>query len=79
MSCVNIIVIGIFCPLYQALNPDINVFELFYGSWIWAEVDSSLLFNDRGFLRRVKNIKNEFFDNFEEDANTDKTNWGEED
>lgn len=64
------------CPVKESANR--KILGDLYGPWIKAEAEAALLIRERGNLRRVENMKNEHFDNFSKDINTDEIN-GEED
>lgn len=49
-----------------------------YGPWLEAEVEATLLVRDEESLRRVENMRNEYFDNFSSNINTNDINGGEE-
>lgn len=50
-----------------------------YGSWLKAEVKTSLLVREGDMLWRVENKKSEHYDNFSDDINIDEINGDEDD
>lgn len=49
-----------------------------YGPWIIAEVETAILIKDNDLHRRVENPRNEHFDSFSNDTNTDTMNTNED-